>query len=1152
MVLEEHCSVKWFTPTNVVTSASAVSSTAIQRQSNGRSGANSQPKSHVELPSKSLNTVTQAQVTNRANQQPPQQRQQQRVLEANRSVSPWSVYGPTFERLMAKSSLQITPRHAASTKHNSEKQRQQQQQQFPYPKNSVLAPSQKGDLPAERSIAESDTIGYGYSSGISCDELNGDSAAVLGAHVSRRQPVYFADMPLELLDTIFLGFLHISHESLNQLAQVRSQARIKASKQAGESTSTSTDQEETIRLSSCQESCHHIHHHHRRHHLQHQLQRQHMQYYHTQSADHGLFQDLHNSTHASSSQARLNADSIYLASSLNLHHMMDQELSYDGEEEDDYEDLISDSGDEAGHGNSQDDDSSLTGIMSNLTLGNSDTNHSDSNEGGDHGIHQGSEADDSGSQDIVYGYQDDSMTQSSSSSSVATSFTMSSTPSTEDEREDGHTSELGNAMDTEHSSSGASITATTALNSSLNSSKQKANKKTKHYYRRRAPRHCCCHHGFMGISNPPPTPRLGINRVDNDLEESKMLYQLHRDQYFHPTTHTSLRSDLYICSLVNRHWRIAALQVLWQSVVLDSESCRPEPSDPCACCGSSKATRKGPYRMTNSVTSSASSSTSTSTSTSTPSTSFTGCRVPSSSSTTRIVRTRLEAMLDSYLEIYGLDLAKCVQTVELDLRLLIWSAEGESVKRILKRLSPFTHLRLVWAGKESPEEMTTGFKVAMESLHSQIRHLHFFSGFVVSKAWVREMDKMTKLETVTIESLGTQDVIEYDWSRLKCLTLNSLIPRSVFGHPTTPTPPQGSLMHLIPANIPSAAYISTGGLPIAATHSQALTTNAVGANAAETNNMATIVSTATAAAATTSWLTHQHVTDTGSAWSANLQPVNVAVSTVTTTIPAAALSMIQSTSMSHSALSPERLRGVASGWWQWTGLRKLEIRIENTVLPREWLQDLTTVIIQNSAMIAQQEQQQRLRAALTSTRGPLPSRFHPVCNQPVSFGPPLEVLTIDCEVSHPHKDIFMDLVRAWGHHLEEFHFAQSSELTDDFFMLCLQRMTRLKKLSLRDSKGITGEGIRRGGSNEAFQHAVATAQGSSVLTLPSTKSGSYAEIPSSTESPTRKSVKVPILWRRDFCELNLEQSRVRQDFLETLKSQCPGVRYKVREMRRKV
>ncbi|KAG0260898.1 hypothetical protein BG011_001552 [Mortierella polycephala] len=794
---------------------------------------------------------------------------------------------------------------------------------------------------------------------------------------------------------------------------------------------------------------------------------------------------------------------------------MDQELSYDGEEEDEDEDLESDSGDEPNHGNSQDDESGLTGTMSNITLGSFDTNHSDSNEGEYHGVHQGDEVDDSGSQDIVYGYQDDSMTQSSSSSTAATSFTVSSTPSTEDEREDGHTNESANVMDTEPS---ASDTTTTLSNGRINSSTQKDIKKSKRYYRRRAPRHCCCHHGFMGVSNLPPTPRLGINRVDNDLEESKMLYQLHRDQYFHPTTHTSLRSDLYICSLVNRHWRIAALQILWQSVVLDSESCRPEPSDPCACYRSPKVARKGLYRIADSVTSSASSSTSTSS---------TDSRVPSSSSTTRIVRTRLEAMLDSYLEIYGLDLAKCVQTVELDLRLLIWSAEGESVKRILKRLSPFTHLRLIWAGKESPEEMTMGFEVAMESLHSQIRHVHFFSGFVISKAWVREMDKMTKLETVTIESLKTQDVIEYDWSRLKCLTLNSLIPRSVFGHPTTPTSPQGSLVHAIPGNILSAAHISTGGLTIAAAHPQATATNAT-----EINNMATVASTA--AAATTSWLTHQHVTDNGSAWSANSFIGNH--STATGVQPP------------FCTVPREVTR---CSFWV-VAMDKLEIRIENTVLPREWLQELTTVIIQNSAMIAQQEQKEQLRAALTPTSGPLPSRFRPDCSQPVSFGLPLEVLTIDCEVSHPHKDIFMDLVRAWGHHLEEFHFAQSGELTDDFFMLCLQRMTRLKKLSLRDSKGITGEGIRRGGSNEAFQHAVATAQGASVITLPSTESGSYAETPSSTGSPTRKPVKVPILWRRDFCELNLEQSRVRQDFLETLKSQCPGVRYKVREVRRKM
>ncbi|KAF9552965.1 hypothetical protein BGW38_009429, partial [Lunasporangiospora selenospora] len=47
----------------------------------------------------------------------------------------------------------------------------------------------------------------------------------------------------------------------------------------------------------------------------------------------------------------------------------------------------------------------------------------------------------------------------------------------------------------------------------------------------------------------------------------------------------------------------------------------------------------------------------------------------------------------------------------------------------------------------------------------------------------------------------------------------------------------------------------------------------------------------------------------------------------------------------------------------------------------------------------------------------------------------------------------------------------------------------------------------------------------------------------------RKVTQVPIQWRRDFLELRLDQSRVRREFLRALREECPGVQYKVREVR---
>ncbi|KAI8355960.1 hypothetical protein B0O80DRAFT_497485 [Mortierella sp. GBAus27b] len=524
-----------------------------------------------------------------------------------------------------------------------------------------------------------------------------------------------------------------------------------------------------------------------------------------------------------------------------------------------------------------------------------------------------------------------------------------------------------------------------------------------------------CQQMCSGTYMPSSVPRHGINRVDNTLPEADMLDELHRDQFFHPTTHTSLNSDLYKASLVNRQWRVAALQLLWQSVVLDAESCRPEPTDPCIRC-SQLQTPKSSRRSTSSM--------------STASDSETSASSPASSSAssprtlapthvyTPVRRTRLEAMLDSYLELYGLDLAKCVQTVELDLRLLAWPAEGESVKRILRRLSPFTHLRLVWAEDESPEELIAGFRVAMEFLHPQVRHLHFLSGFVISKAWTQEMDKMTRLDTITLDQLGSMDVIQYDWRKIKCLRMNAVIPRGIFQYPTWMTMPTQAV------DYPVTQYITNGSL--------------------------TIVTTPAAAA------------------------------------PAQEEEVDQGFEMPGMTLP-------SSGWWQWTGLRKIEIRLQNAVLPAEWLQDLTNVLAENALTMFQQYGHANSDPLMVLDE----------TSSPVLLGPPLEVLNIDCQVSHPHKDVFALLVHSWGHRLEEFHFTKSDELTDEFFLLCMQKMTRVKKLSLRESKGITGEGF----------------------------------------------ANVPILLRPDFLELNLDQSRVRGDFLEALRDQCPTVQYQVREVR---
>ncbi|KAF9957772.1 hypothetical protein BGZ70_009407, partial [Mortierella alpina] len=972
MVLEQYSNVKWFTPAKAKAPQDSSRASSPHCPQRWRRQDLAQAPADLTVTPKPVTQDAPAPVS----------------APSSTAVDPWSVYGPTFERMACRGGRSGSSRLGKEVLRNvlpsppapqdpdaSSKGRRripgQQQQRFVYPSDSILSSSS-----AQRSIAGLLSPDFDATSDpedasgsdLSYDDeyLTLEDAFTSKSLLAHKQDIYFADMPLELLNHIFLDFMCISSDSLHRLAQERSEARTKASQQASATAASAVSSgtlstrsgNEATRVSSRQlanstHDCrqlvrdnhvvrsHHQHRHHQR--LRHVHHHRHRHHYHEHSSEQGLFQELQSASPASSSRSsssssfssHLGANALFSGTASNLFLVTDQDLSYDGEEEE--EDNENDSGSDTSDTRSLDDSnvaaSSSVGTIPDFTEVGSDSYESTSSEDGvtDHLEESG----DSGSHDIDYAYRDDTATLSATSSSHLTSITSSSST-------------------------------------------------------------------------------IGINRVDNDLEEDKMIYQLHRD-----------------------HRPRSSLKGL-SSHQLDAVMSLPSPP----------------------LSSSSSSSSST-----------------SSSFSTRIVRTRLEAMLDSYQDLYGLDLAKCVQTVELDLRLLVWSAEGESVKRILRRLSPFTHLRLVWAGKESPEEMMTGFKVAMESLHSQIRHLHFFSGFVISPAWTREMAKMTKLQTVTIESLGSLDAIEYDWTRLKCLKLHSVIPRSVFR----------------------------------------CSVKALGATG--------LLSSATA----------------------------------TTPLHGSA------TAMYHHFNHPERLGNVGSGWWQWTGLRRLDLQLKNMVLPKEWLQDLTAAIAQNSAMLTKQEHylhQQRLvtgkQALLPSSRSSFPAVDYEQ-EGISSYGPPLEILNIDCEVSHQHKDILMDLVRVWGHRMEEFHFSHSGELTDEFLWLCLVRMTRLKKLSLRDSKGITGEGVSRrqkvdASESENLLKALGVV---GALAVPEPTSMGHAnssgvlDPEQSDKAPLRKAAKVPIRWRRDFKELNLDQSRVRQEFLQTLRQRCPGVVYKVREVRQK-
>ncbi|KAI8599583.1 hypothetical protein EDD21DRAFT_156637 [Dissophora ornata] len=1048
-MLERHAKVTWFTPSRIASTAgtTAVSDDALTpkqqhcgQQHADQAAALAQPCNNSPssiAPNHNNNNSNSGNNSNSNNN----------INNANNKTDPLSVYGPAFEKkpsailrgrrlrpsrstlvfgqtLLSPTSLSATARS-----------RHHKQTHAAYPNDSTFV--------TPRRLSQDSSSGYSITGSLLSenDDVDDDELMEAAAFPQSWSDMYYAEMPLELLDNIFQQLLYVSSDSLSGLAEEKKRVKSRTYTApvyfsrphtlppqvlaAGVDLDQFVRQQDELKLWLQQEDPQ-------------QYQLLYDQWVRGGCYDSpALFQtlkpfELSRASSASDSTSSSRSASRPPTSRLDSNLLTDHELSYDAEDDNESEEMDSDGGFEANQKKSRNTVSTLGHMMSNLDMDNS--RHSSRwiiEE--DYGDDEGSTS--SGSHEIGYAYRDDSL------SGTTASMGSSSASYTDEDDYEGDLEDVesvngaSSVTDTQHSMSDASAPKAMMSSSSSVSSGGGSNAKTfRRAVRARASSQCCCNLGFQDSYVQSISSRRGINRVNDDLDEEKVLYQLHRDQYFHPTTHTSLQSDLYNCSLVNRQWRIAALQLLWQNVVLDSESCRPEPTDPCASCRYPKAYRHGSF----STTSPPSSSTSSSPSRALPRASTS----PSTFSSSRITRTRLEAMLDSYLEIYGLDLAKCVQTVELDLRLLVWSAEGESVKRILKRLSPFTHLRLVWAGNESQEEIITGFRVAMETMYLQIRHVHFFDGFVISKAWAREMERMERLETVTMETLGGMEMIEYNWRQIKFLQLNYVIPRSALGYPEgSPSPPV--TMPLI-----------TGGSHTAA---------------------------------------QQH----------SDEAISVAAAAMTPSFGLQGLGV-----------------GVP-GWGQWTGLRKIQIRIRdhNEVLQREWLQDLTNVITQNSILI-DHHCQQRFQGAAIST-----------ATSPSLFGPPLEVLDIDCEVSHPHKEIFTNLVQAWGHRLEEFHFSQSAELTDDFFWLCLQKMTRIKKLSLRDSRGITGEGISLEPSCNDGAMGASTAVAAVAATAVS------------------KGIKVPIMWPREFRELNLDQSRVRGDFLRTLQAQCPGMRFKVREMR---
>ncbi|KAG0259916.1 hypothetical protein DFQ27_003806 [Actinomortierella ambigua] len=765
--------------------------------------------------------------------------------------------------------------------------------------------------------------------------------------------------------------------------------------------------------------------------------------------------------------------------------------------------------------------------------------------------------------------------------------------------------------------------------------------------------------------------KSGINRIGDDQDEESTLHELHRDQYFHPITHVALRSDLYVCSLVNRQWRLAALRLMWQSVVLDVESCHLERSGIVDCTCHLAPTDVPPICMPSSSSSSGSRSPrlgsrpSTSTSSrsrshnhverspllfsssyaaSSSSASSSSSFSTSSSSTTspRISRhffspsrTRLETMLDSYLELYGLDLAKSVQTVELDLQLLAsWSLNDSgisvNIKRILHRLAPFNHLRLISAQHQtaSDEENAANFRFVMEGLYGNIHHLHFSPGFAISRVWVQEMDRMPRLQKLTIESLNSMERVDYDWSRIRQLVLHAIIPSSLFGIPrpipissTPPTPPPTphtfhenggtigpGLMSLLPASssIPNSSAVN-GGLAMgigSMVADQALPAHHPFLTMDSTFNSLNTTHGTSSFVLGTPPDTLFHVNN------------NSPISSLITSMASSYTHPNPTQHLLHHPVA-KLVRQLRPGWWLWNGLRRLEIQMKNVVLPREWLQELVAVLshrarAEQDLMRMHEQETNVLRRPSASSGSPLAaltsgssSKFEVyqehllqerLCNM-YGLGPRIEVFHLDCEVSHPHKEILMDLMTQWGHQLKEFYFSQSAELTDEFFWCCLQHGKNLRRLSLRDSKGITGEGVEvsdpHNHYDQHFHHRPPWMdQWSSVVSkgeerksaaggsfvLPSTQADlDNSELPESSKtehghhsdqttvesvaslscSPTERATsearratpKVVIRWRRDFEELRLDQSRVRSECLVALKQHCPGMRYKVRDVR---
>ncbi|KAG0225212.1 hypothetical protein BGW42_004594 [Actinomortierella wolfii] len=769
---------------------------------------------------------------------------------------------------------------------------------------------------------------------------------------------------------------------------------------------------------------------------------------------------------------------------------------------------------------------------------------------------------------------------------------------------------------------------------------------------------------------PQTFRKSGINRIGDDQDEESTLQELHRDQYFHPLTHVALHSDLYVCSLVNRQWRLAALQLMWQSVVLDSESCRLELPDTvdCTChlsprsptaygrrpaspstfttysTGSHKVNSSPPMNTTSpsrsrhraeyspllfssplaTISSSLSASSSSSSTTSPPRTPRCIINPP---------QTRIEAMLDSYLDLYGLDLAKNVQTVELDLQLLSsWSLSNGGnaihIKRILQRLAPFNHLRLVCSERpsSSEEDFVTNFRFVMEAHYGHIRHLHLSPGFAISRAWAQEMDRMHALEKLTIESLNSMERVDYDWSRIRVLVLHAIVPSSLFGIPrpipislTPPTPPPTPYNGH--ENGGSANSSVQSLMPVLANTS--MTSHDVTNGGSLSNNGTAAASQALPLGTNIQASPHSlPATDSTTIVNNTLQNTStVVVGTPHGTFfhlngssPTTSLLTFMPSSYTHPNLTQYLLhhpvaklvRQPRPGWWLWNSLRRLEVTIKNVVLPREWLQELVMVLShraqaendlirmheQEANVFRRPKSQQESASLNISSSGSVPSKFESYqehmleerLHNTYGLGPRLEVIHLDCEVSHPHKEIFMDLMNQWGHQLREFHFSQSAELTDEFFWCCLQRGKNLRRLSLGDSKGITGEGVELGDyqyhSTHDLSSSVRNVDGESKQprritpnktnslesAIPATlkqeddrdhhhhsqaTTGSIFPTPKEETKPEMKRVvqRVTIGWPRDFEELRLDQSRVRSECLIALKQHCPGMRYKVRDIR---